>query len=181
MANGDTSLLYDRRSMRRGIRLGTAEIRTRRTWLYEADPVRVWATLSTTSAYQAWWPWLRHFSGPGLASGATWRCTVRSPLPYSLTFDVHIVEATGPRLVEATLEGDLGGTARIKLEPTDAGTLLHLRSAIIAHRRSIATMTRLIPPLARWSHDWVLSTGAQQFGEAIANGLVPENDHPLNS
>lgn len=143
-------------------------IRSRRDWRFDAPLTEVWNALAAVDAYPSWWPWLRRFDATSLTEGQVWRCTVKPPLPYSLTFDLTLDSVVDQHSIKATLSGDLCGTARIDLEPADEATRLQLTSSIEARRRPVAMLERLAGPIARWGHDWVLDTGARQFAAALS-------------
>ena len=142
-------------------------VRSARDWCFDASPQRVWAALEDTVAYPSWWPWLRRFDAAALAEGEVWRCTVKPPLPYSLTFDLRLDSVVEQHSIDATLSGDLHGVARIEIEPAGDATRLALTSSIEATRRPIAVLAILAGPLARWGHDWVLDNGARQFAKVV--------------
>lgn len=134
-----------------------------REWTFPATTERVWDALADVSSYPQWWPWLRRFEAVGLVEGDVWLCTVQPPLPYSLTFTITIDSVETGRRIDATLNGDLRGTAHLELGELESGSGLRLVSSLTPARRPIAILTRLAGPVARWGHDWVLDTGARQF------------------
>jgi hypothetical protein len=146
------------------------EVTTDRWFTFPAPLGTVWEALQRTDRYPSWWPWLTEFEAEGLHPGATWRCAVRSPLHTTLRFRLLIDTATEP-LVAARLDGDLAGTARITLRAAGArATRLRLEARVRACAAPVAALTRLAPPLARWSHDRIVATGARQFAAALPPG-----------
>lgn len=137
-----------------------------RTFHFDADVASVWSAFERVDDYQRWWPWLRRFEADGLIVGARWRCSVRPPVPYSLSFAIaltHIVPGTS---IDAVVSGDIAGDAHLSLSPgAGGGTDLRLVSSLEPRRRTLSVVTRFIPWLARHGHDWVLDTGQEQFEE----------------
>lgn len=119
--------------------------------------------MARVEAYRSWWPWLRHFDGGGLVVGATWSAAVQPPLPYRLSFEVHLDEVEPPRVVEARVTGDIVGTARLEITPAAGGSELHLRSELAPTSPVLRTVARVAAPMARFGHEWVLGTGLRQF------------------
>jgi hypothetical protein len=113
--------------------------------------------------YRRWWPWLRRFDAAGLERGVTWTATVQPPLPYRLTFDLHLVAVDAPHLVVADITGDLEGEARIEVSPTGVGSELHLTSALVPTNPVLRAVAQVAEPMARYGHQWVLDTGLRQF------------------
>ena len=130
---------------------------------FEARRDTVWAAIADVGQYRRMWPWLRRFDGEALTLGAVWRCTVQPPLPYSLRLRITIEELEAPRLVVASVDGDIRGTARLTLH--DGGDTCdgELVSTLVPEQPMLRLVSNLAPPLARFGHDWVLETGARQF------------------
>lgn len=146
------------------------KIDSARTWDFDAPPSDVWAALERTDDYRTWWPWLREFDGEALTVGACWNCTVRPPLPYSLAFTIELDEVHPGERIEATLAGDLRGTATIELAPSGSGTTLTLRSELAPTSGVLSAVASVAGPLMRWGHDWVLTTGVRQFRRQALEG-----------
>jgi len=132
----------------------------------------LWAALDATEAYRRWWPWLRSFEADGLRAGGQWRCAVRPPLPYTLRFAIDLDEVVAPRLVAARLSGDIAGTARVEVAPTEDGCEVRLTSTLRPSSMAFAMFATVTRPVVRRGHDWVLDTGAAQFA---ARAVGPEN------
>jgi uncharacterized protein YndB with AHSA1/START domain len=144
------------------------EVVTDRWFTFPAAPDAVWAALRQTDLYPRWWPWLTSFEADGLHPGATWRCAVRAPLRTTLRFRL-LIDAATERGVAARLDGDLAGTARITFHPADHGaTRLRLEARLRPCTAPVVALSRLAPPVARWSHDRIVGTGARQFAAALA-------------
>lgn len=128
----------------------------------------VWGALAAPGDYPTWWPWLLDFDGTSLTGGVTWRCAVRSPLGIQLRFEIQLDAVDPYRSVDATVVGDLHGTATLNIEAAeDGGTVLELTSSLEPRVRSLGRLMRRVPRIARWAHDRLLDTGARQFGEAL--------------
>lgn len=134
---------------------------------FDVDRPTVWAAMSRVGDVGNWWPWLRCFEGAALTTGSVWQCVVQPPLPYSLRITIALDEVIAPRLVEATVAGDVTGDARLVLEEDETGCRAVLRSRLTAQQATLQLVARLAPPLARFGHDWVLDNAAQQFAERV--------------
>ena len=143
------------------------EVTTDRWFTFPAAPDAVWEALRHTDLYPQWWPWLTGFEADGLHPGATWQCAVRSPLRTTLRFRL-LIDAAADLCVVARLDGDLAGAARITLQAADSGdTRLRLEARVRPCTEPVATLARLAPPVARWSHDRIVESGARQFADAL--------------
>jgi uncharacterized protein YndB with AHSA1/START domain len=156
-------------------------IRTDRRFPMPASREAVWAALARPDRFAETWPWLRSFDGRALRRGETWRCEVQPPVPYRVRFSVHLHEVADGDRIEAEVDGDVTGWARLELVDggdggeaadgtdravgTDGGTDLWLRSELAPGNGILRGVLRVMPPLARFGHDWILDTGARQFRE----------------
>lgn len=134
-----------------------------RTWEFPVPTSELWAQLADTDRYPRWWSWLRRFDAEGLVAGTTAHCVVRAPLPYSLNFDVHVVEVVPERLVEARVSGDLTGPARLELDGDGERTVARLAWEVEPCAPLLRVGARVSRPVMEWGHNWVVETGVRQF------------------
>jgi uncharacterized protein YndB with AHSA1/START domain len=139
------------------------ELVSDRRYRFPVAPEALWAAIAETDEYRRWWPWLTAFEAEGLASGVAWRCAVRPPLAYTLRFTIHLDDVVRPSLVTATVDGDIGGTARIEIAADGTGCAVRLRSTLTPSSRLFGIVAGVARPIVRYGHDWVLDTGARQF------------------
>ncbi|MET0661708.1 MAG: SRPBCC family protein [Ilumatobacteraceae bacterium] len=160
-------------------------IHSDRRYAFAASADEVWAALTRVDEYAHWWPWLVGFDGTDFEVGSRWHCTVRSPLRYSVHFDVELVEVRAAELAAAKVGGDITGTATLTVTPFDRGndrgrvdrgrdehgSDLRLVSDLQSNVGLVATVDRWAPRLAAASHRWILDTGFRQFRDRT--GLAP--------
>jgi hypothetical protein len=139
------------------------EIVSDRTYTFDHPRELVWSSIGAIDAYPRRWPWLRDFDASGLEPGAIWTCAIQPPLPYTLRIRLDITEVEPGRLVSATVGGDLRGRATVELRGDDAPCAVRVMSRLTPSNRVMGMAARLVAPVARWGHDWVLDTGARQF------------------
>ena len=123
----------------------------------------MWAALVSVERYREWWPWLRTLEADRFAAGERWRCTVQPPLPYRLRFELTLTSVVECDHVEAAVAGDITGSARVTLLPTDDGCELRLTSSLAPSAVVVRLVARVARPMSAWGHDWVLDTGVEQF------------------
>jgi hypothetical protein len=136
---------------------------TRHVHQFAAQPPDLWAAITSTGSYQTWWPWVREFDGTDFDEDSTWSCTLRSPLLYSVRFQVRLHHVDAPSGVTATVSGDIEGHATIAIEPVAGGSALRLTSHLTPVRPLLRRLSRLAPPVARWGHDQVIRAGLRRF------------------
>lgn len=139
------------------------EIHSARCHQFSVTPAELWTALARVDAYRSWWPWLRHLEADALEANVTWSAVVQPPVPYRLRFDLHLIEVEPPRLVTATVTGDLIGSARLEISPTPSGSELSLVSSLAPANPVLRAVAHIAQPVARFGHQWVLDTGLHQF------------------
>lgn len=170
------------------------QLRSERRFRFDVPRAELWCAIADVDQYSRWWPWLRRFEGRGLVAGDVWHATVQPPLPYSLAFTVSLRHVDEGHLVEAHVDGDIRGTATLRLadlgpdgsgpsrgvgptdgagpsgaEPSDgSGCEVCLTSALAPRHPVLRAAALVASPIVRHGHDWVLDTGARQFvGRAL--------------
>ncbi len=131
----------------------------------------MWAALTRTGDYQRWWPWLREFSGDGLVSGGRTTCVVRAPVPYTLRFTVAVTQLVPGERIEALVDGDVTGPARLDISPIGGRAIGGRRRAsqvrlaweVELQRPMLRAAATVGRPVMEWGHDWVTNTGFEQF------------------
>jgi uncharacterized protein YndB with AHSA1/START domain len=139
------------------------ELVTHRELHFAHSRAEVWAAMGDVDSYQRWWPWLRTFEAQGLISGGEWRCTVRPPLPYTVSFVITFSDVVAEEHAVARVTGDIAGVAELTLRDRDGGCEVVVRSDLAAQSGFLRVLAATLPPVARYGHDWILSTGAAQF------------------
>lgn len=138
-------------------------LRTDRRYPLDGPPQRAWDALTRVEEYQRWWPWVRRFDARALAPGARWQAKIRVPMPWSLRFTLDIDAVEAPERVDATISGDIEGTATITLEPDGTDAVIHLRADLAPRHRLLRAVNRLAPSVSRRLHDRVVDKAFRQF------------------
>lgn len=138
-------------------------IRSERTYLFPVDPPTLWSRLARVDQYPTWWPWLRNFDARQLGTGQVWTCTVKPPIPWSVTIRVRITDAVEPTHVEAEVEGEVTGSGHLDITAHPDGSRLHLATSLAPSSPVLRAAGLLAAPISRFGHDWVLDAGARQF------------------
>lgn len=122
--------------------------------------------MSDTSAFPRWWPWLRSFEPVPLVPGARTRCSIGPPLPYLVNVDIAVVDVVPEELVTVAVSGDLRGPARLEIAATSLGATARLAWEVEVCRPVLRTAAIVARPVLQWGHDWVVSSGVEQFRRA---------------
>ncbi len=135
-----------------------------------ASPAEIWEAIEHGERFEGWWAWLREFrfEGPGLRAGSVLHGVVEPPVPYRMRVDVVLGRCISPRLIEATVHGDLEGTARLGFEADDdtgpsPSTRAEVAWTIEMKQRPMRVAARFAHPLLRWGHDRVVDATVSGF------------------
>lgn len=126
----------------------------------------LWERLTSTDEYLDWWPWLRRFDdGGGFEESQRWACLVAPPLPYRVAFEVTLDRVERAQRVDATVTGDIAGTARLTLIDHRRGCVARLESVLQPSHPVLRGYGLVARPLVEMGHGWVLDRGRRQFVE----------------
>jgi carbon monoxide dehydrogenase subunit G len=132
---------------------------------FAASPEQVWAVLERFETLATTWPWLRelHIDGSGLQTGTVVRGVVVPPLRYRMRLEVVLGECTSAQRINASVHGDLEGTASIAFDGDRSETRANVCWTIEMTQPAMRIAARFAPRLLRWGHDRVVT--------ATVNGL----------
>lgn len=136
-----------------------------RSWTFEVEPGDLWAVISRTEDFPRWWSWLDSFEADGFERGSRASFDVKAPLGYTLHFDLTLEHVAPAAELEASVDGDLAGSARLELQPVGHHTRARLSWTLEPRSRSIAMAAIVARPLLVWSHDRIVELGVRQFEE----------------
>lgn len=130
----------------------------RRAFRFGIPPEEMWEALSEPRRFSSWWGWLSELDvdGDGLADGVVLTGVVSPPVPYRMGVRVRFDRCVAPRLIEATVDGDLRGPARLVLEPDGGGTRAEVTWEVEMMQLPMRLACRVAHPLFRWGHDRVV-------------------------
>ncbi|WP_190015728.1 SRPBCC family protein [Streptomyces lucensis] len=131
--------------------------RFRTLWSVPAAPAAVFAALERPETYPGWWPQVRAVTR---LDGATGVLTIRSVLPYDITFvarETRRDPAAG--VLEATLSGDIEGSACWTVTPGGAGTLARYDQDVDVTKPLLRRLAVPGRPVFRANHRLMMAAG----------------------
>ena len=142
----------------------------RATFRLDAPPEVVWESVEHAERYEGWWGWLREFrlDGAGLRDGAVLHGLVAPPVPYRMRLAVVLDRCVRPTSIDATVHGDLEGTAHLTLTPESDGTRAEVAWTIEMMQRPMRLAARVAPGVLRWGHDRVVEATVASFRRHLA-------------
>ncbi|HUY85864.1 MAG TPA: hypothetical protein VMU77_02015, partial [Acidimicrobiales bacterium] len=80
---------------------------------FDITPATLWSLIEHGEQFESWWPWLEEFSleEGTLQPGAHLRGVVVPPLPYRMGVEIEVQRCLPEEAIDATVSGDLVGTA----------------------------------------------------------------------
>ena len=132
---------------------------------FAVPPAVVWASIEQTDDFERWCGWLGdfHLDGSGLQAGSVLVGIVAPPLPYRMRVRVVLEDCVKPESINATVHGDLEGTAHLTLLSDHDSTIVTAAWTIEMMQRSMRLADRVAHPLLRWGHDRVVDATVESF------------------
>ncbi|MFB7494778.1 SRPBCC family protein [Streptomyces sp. NPDC056161] len=131
--------------------------RFRSLWPLPAPPAVVYAALERAEDYPRWWPQVRTVSRLNDTTGVI---TIRSVLPYDMTFTVHAARrdpAAG--VLEIAMTGDIEGWARWTVTAAGTGTLARYDQAVDVTKPLLRRLAVPGRPFFRANHRLMMRAG----------------------
>jgi hypothetical protein len=149
---------------------------------FPATPPQMWAIIERFDLFESWWPWLADLRADegGLVPGNVLHGTVIPPVPYRLRLEVRLRRCDRPRLIEATIGGDLRGRAALRLEAAGDGTSAEVEWSLQMHSAPLRVAAHLAYPLMRWGHDRVVDMAVAGFRRRALPGTAPTPESPAH-
>jgi carbon monoxide dehydrogenase subunit G len=139
---------------------------------FPVPPEQVWSALEQVDRFERWWGWLSELrvEGSGLVAGTVLHGVVAPPVPYRMRLRVVLVACDRPRSIEALVQGDLVGHARLELTPEGDGSRVSVAWTVEMMRPAMRVAARVGGPLLRWGHDRVVDATVAGFRRHLAGG-----------
>lgn len=130
---------------------------------------RTWDALSDPSGWPEWWRWLKRVDvidegGPDRL-GARYRYFFGTALPYTLAFNVEVVQVDKPSLLVGQASGELQGSGHWRLTDTpEGGTDVSYVWLVETTKRWMNVLAPVGRPLFSWNHDVLM----RDFAKGVA-------------
>ncbi len=137
----------------------------RRGYQFDLEPEQLWDRIEEVDQFEQWWPWLTDFEldGGGLSTGSVLSGVVNPPLPYRMRLSVELIDCERPVAIDATIEGDLTGMARLRLRPELGGTWAEVAWTVEMRQPAMRLASRIGRPVLQWGHDRVVEMTVSGF------------------
>lgn len=147
---------------------------------FSVPPAVVWEFIERTGEFERLWAWLGdfHLDGDGLRTGSVLVGEVSPPVPYRMRVQVVLGACIRPTSIEASVHGDLEGTAHLTIVGERDGSLVTVAWRIEMMQRVMRIADRVAHPLLRWGHDRVVEATVLSFRRHIEAGTAPGGAGP---
>ncbi|MFF9818492.1 SRPBCC family protein [Streptomyces sp. NPDC014006] len=126
-------------------------------WPLPAPPAAVLAALERAEDYPRWWPQVRTVTRLDDATGVI---TIRSRLPYAMTFTARSVRRDAAAgVLEIAMSGDIDGWARWTVTPAGPGSLAHYEQVVEVNKPLLRRLAVPGRPLFRANHRLMMRAG----------------------
>lgn len=140
-----------------------------------AAPSQVWAALENLEAVREWSAWVDRIDmvPDHLESGTVLSVSIVTPLPFRVRVQMVIGECVADRLIVAAVDGDLRGSARLRLNPDGAATRGEVSWSLEMRHGAMRAMAVMAGPLLRWGHDVVAEATIASLTRRIEEAAGP--------
>ncbi|MFB7509609.1 SRPBCC family protein [Streptomyces broussonetiae] len=126
-------------------------------WSLPAPPAAVYAVLERPEDYPRWWPQVRTVTRLNDATGVL---TIRSVLPYAMTFTAHeTCRDPDAGILEIAMSGDIDGWARWTVTPDGPGTLARYDQLVDVRKPLLRRLAVPGRPVFRLNHRLMMRAG----------------------
>jgi uncharacterized protein YndB with AHSA1/START domain len=148
-------------------------------WVLTAPVERVFEVLEHPDEFSDWWPSVKHAElleeGDSDGVGKRAAYSIRSPIGYSMQFEVRVVEVDGPHRIHTVVRGDLIGTGTYLLESRDAKTRVRFNWYVSTTKSWMNWAARVAKPALVWAHHSVMREGCEAMARHLGARLVSTN------
>lgn len=145
-------------------------------WRVDATAERVWDVLLDYRQWPAWWKGFRSVeqlsagdpSGRGMVIRQRWH----SLLPYTLVFELEILDLEHPRLVEGRASGDVEGACTWRIDEHEGWTTVRFVMDVHTTRWWMNLPVPFAARIFALNYDTVMRWGAKGMARVIAADVV---------
>ncbi|MFC5219493.1 SRPBCC family protein [Streptomyces coerulescens] len=137
-------------------------------WALPAPPAAVYDALERAEDYPRWWPQVREVTRTDDTSGVI---TIRSVLPYAMTFSVReVLRDRAAGVLEIAMSGDIDGWARWTVTPRGGGSLARYEQVVDVNKPLLRRLAVPGRPVFRANHWLMMRAGRRGLTAYLAGG-----------
>lgn len=141
-------------------------------WQFNAPLERVFQEIYQSEAWPSWWKGVRSVvdikTGNPDGIGDVKRYTWRSILPYTLTFDMTLVEKIPLSRLAGNASGELEGRGIWQFNEENGVTYVRYEWSVRTTKAWMKFLTPIARPFFAWNHDVVMDWGRKGLERRLA-------------
>lgn len=145
-------------------------------WAIQAPLEEVWKIIYESEKWPEWWHDVKHVkeivSGDQNGIGSIRLYTLKSPMVYSLSFELMLIKRTDYCLLEGTVSGDLEGTGAWRFSMSDKICYAECHWNVTTSVWWMNLLAFLLMPVFRYNHGLVMRRGARNLANKLNATLV---------
>ena len=146
-------------------------------WEFQASLEQTWKVVTDLKQYPRTWsdfPSVQLLAGDGEEVGSVWECQTRGSLPYTLTYQLEVLEVDRPQSLRTRATGDLVGVGRWAFEDMGGGRTRATYSWDVATTRPVLNLVApLFKGLMARNHDAVMERGYRALRPLVEGVPTP--------
>lgn len=132
-------------------------------WKLEAPLDKVWDVIYHSEKWSEWWDSVSDVielkKGDESGLGSIKKYKWKTPLGYTLSFDVETTKVEPPTCLEGIAKGELNGIGKWHLSGNDIHTNVIYHWDVHTTKSWMNYLTPIARPIFRWNHDRVMDKG----------------------
>jgi hypothetical protein len=146
------------------------------TWKIEAPLKDVWDAIYYSEEWPAWWKDFKSVTeienGDHQNIGSIRVYKLKSPLIYTLSFNLLLTKRADLQYLEGKASGDLEGTGSWAFKEIDGITEVHCTWHVATNISWMNAFAFLLKPLFRYNHGLVMKNGAKALAKRLNVPLI---------
>ncbi|MDX2099066.1 MAG: SRPBCC family protein [Leptolyngbyaceae cyanobacterium bins.59] len=145
-------------------------------WVLDAPLEKVWQAIVDYDRLPVWWKAVAEVrqlqAGDDSGVGTIWYMKWKTPLSYTLAFELRTTQVDAPTLLELTAVGEVEGTGRWELVAAPEGTLVKYFWNVRTTKAWMNLLAAFVRPLLQWNHNAVMRQGAEGLAQFLGARLL---------
>lgn len=140
-------------------------------WETSATIDTVWEVIQDSVNWPRWWPDFKQVkevrSGSADGTGSVRRYTLRSPMGYTLTFDLEVTKVTAHNIITGKASGELEGTGTWLMVRQGDTTFIECHWNVSTTKTWMNRLAFALKPVFTYCHIHVMKNGARYLSAKL--------------
>jgi uncharacterized protein YndB with AHSA1/START domain len=154
-------------------------------WVVTAPIEKVFEVLEHPEEFSSWWPAVKESrlvrAADASGVGAKSAYTIKSPLFYSMNFELTSVELERPHRIRSIVRGDLIGTGTYSLHRDGNKTHVRFNWYVSTTKPWMNALAGVTKPALVWAHHSVMREGCAAMATFLGSRLVSTSTRLVNA